>query len=102
MDPERFAAVSILVTECGITPPETETTAALWQMIFVNNVCFAKDFQDNIFNDTKPWEVIENEIRSANMNRLKEIYYTHTKLQSHPQFLAGLTRRKKKLLRYRA
>lgn len=99
LDPERSAAENILLTECSITPEATKTTTELWQMIFLNNAHFAPQFKNNIFNDGKPWEVIENEIRTANMNRLKEIYYTHKKLQTHPQFLAELTRRKKRIMR---
>lgn len=99
MDPERAAAEDILLTECNITPSGAQTTAELWQLIFINNAHFAPQFKNNIFNHGKPWEVISNDIRTANMNRLKEIYYSYPALKDHPQFLAELTKRKKRILR---
>ncbi len=100
LNSERDAAIGILITECGITPDETAETRDLWELVFINNLCFAGQFKDNIFNSGKPWKVTLNEIhRAHSIAQLKQIYQQHTKLQTHPQFLAELTGRKKRILR---
>lgn len=101
MHTERSAAISILSSHCGMPVDESKSTDELWQQVFLNDVSFANDYINNIFNEHGSWKKTCYLISTAkSIQSLKDLFFTYSKkLQNHPQFIREFTLKKKKLIR---